>query len=69
MHNEELANRVFDSLSDGYDDEEGRDEVVESLIEELNQLPNSSCLRIVVEQLCERIDELLEFDYEEYEFD
>ena len=35
--NEALAKRIIDCLSDGYDDEEYRDEAMQSLVAELDQ--------------------------------
>lgn len=69
LDNSVLANKIFDALSEEYDDnEECREEVVQSLIDELDEL-DSRCLRIVIERLCERVDDLLEYTYTEYEED
>lgn len=54
-----LANRIFDCLSDGYDNEEEREETVNTLYNELSQLPGDSFIRCAFERLCERVEELL----------
>ena len=54
-----LACRIFDCLSDGYDDEEDREETVNALYNELSQLPGDSFLRCAFGRLCEIIEELL----------
>lgn len=60
MENMELAIMVIDCLSDGYDDEENREEDEEILCNELSQLNDDSILRIAIQRLCERIEELEE---------
>ena len=60
MPNEQLATFVIDCLSDGYDDEENRDEDEEILYNELSQLSDDSILRIAIQRLCERVEELEE---------
>lgn len=58
MNNTELAEKIFDSLSDGYDDEEYRNESVAQLSSELSQLSNNSYIINAFIRLCERIDDL-----------
>lgn len=71
MDNSALANKIFDALSDEYDDEdeERREAVVLSLIDELDKLKDSNYLRAIIERLCERVDDLLEYERTEYEED
>lgn len=54
----ELASRIFDCISDGYDDEEQREMIVNSLCDELSNLDNNSFIEASFEALCERIEEL-----------
>ena len=54
----ELANRVFDAISDGYDDEEQREEVVNEILEELELLHGKKNLRACLEALCELVEEM-----------
>ena len=42
MSSAELAKRIFDCISDGYDDEENREEVEVKLYNELSQIDNNS---------------------------
>ena len=56
----ELARMIFDALSDGYDDEESREETETALYNELSQLPGNSLIKIALQQLCERIEDLEE---------
>ena len=58
MNSAELANRIFDCLSDGYDDEEYREEEVLALYNELSQISNDSFIKAALLELCERIEEL-----------
>ena len=60
MDNAELTKRIFDCLSDGYDDEENREETEEQLCNELSNIGKDNILKIAIMQLCERIEELLE---------
>ena len=53
----ELANRIFDCISDGYDDEELREEAVEMLTGELSVGTNGN-IKAAFNALCERIEEL-----------
>lgn len=60
MNSSKLSERIFDCLSDGYDDEENREEAETALYNELSQLPGNSFIRIVLQRLCERIEDLEE---------
>lgn len=54
----ELAEKVVDCLSDGYDDEENRDETENLLYNILSQISNDNPIKIVLVRLCETIEEL-----------
>lgn len=54
----ELSRMIVNSLSDGYDDEENREEVETALYNELSQLSGNSVIRIALQKLCERIEDL-----------
>lgn len=54
----ELAEKVVDCLSDGYDDEENRDETENLLYDSLSQISNDNPIKIVLVRLCETIEEL-----------
>ena len=58
MKNRDIANMIFDALSDGYDNEEERPETVAELAAELEQLEESAMLKAALIALCERVDEL-----------
>lgn len=58
MNSFELAIKIFDCLSDGYDDEEFREEVVTALYNELSQISNDSFIKTALLKLCERVEEL-----------
>lgn len=60
MNNSELATRIFDCLSDGYDDEEEREHAEIKLYERLSEIENDDILRHAIIQLCERVEELLD---------
>ena len=60
MNSSELAKRIFDRLSDGYDDEEFREEIETVLYNELSQISNDSFIKVAFERLCERVEELEE---------
>ena len=60
INSSELARMIVDALSDGYDDEENREEAKTTLYNELSQLPGNSFIRIVLQRLCERIEDLEE---------
>lgn len=56
----ELSRMVLDALSDGYDDEENREETEVALYNELSQLSGDSFIRVALQRLCERIEDLEE---------
>lgn len=58
MNSLKLAERIFDCLSDGYDDEEYREEATTALYNELSQINNTSNIKAAFVMLCERIEEL-----------
>ena len=58
MTNFELANRIFDCISDGYDDEEYREDAVEMLTGELSVGTNGN-IKAALNALCEIIEDLL----------
>ena len=60
VNSSELSRMIVDVLSDGYDDEENREETETALYNELSQLPGNSFIRIVLQRLCERIEDLEE---------
>ena len=58
MDNEKLAKRIFDCLSDGYDDEENREEAEILLYDSLSQLDKDDPIKAALIRLCETIEEL-----------
>lgn len=60
MNSSELARRVVDCLSDGYDDEENREEAETELYNELSQLNGNSAVKVALLRLCGTIEELTE---------
>ena len=60
MNSSELTKRIYDCLSDGYDDEEFREETETALYNELSQIPNDSFIKAALLRLCERVEELEE---------
>lgn len=60
MNSSELARRIVDCLSDGYDDEENREEAETELYNELSQLKGDSIVKAAMLRLCEAIEELTE---------
>ena len=60
MNSVDLAKRIFDCLSDGYDDEEFREETETALYNELSQISNDSFIKAALLRLCERVEELEE---------
>lgn len=60
MNSLELARKIIDCLSDGYDDEENREEAEIQLYNELSQLNGNSVVKAVLLRLCEIIEELTE---------
>lgn len=60
MNSLELAKRIIDCLSDGYSDEENREEAEIQLYNELLQLNGNSTIKAALLRLCETIEELTE---------
>ena len=58
MNSAELSKRICDCLSDGYDDEEFREETETTLYNELLQIPDDSFIKAALLRLCERVEEL-----------
>ena len=58
MQDNKLADRIIDVISDGYDDEENRDESVNKLRAELESLGDGSELKAALDELCNRLEEL-----------
>ena len=58
MNSAELAKRIVDCISDGYDDEEYREETETELYNELSQIDSNSYIKSVLLKLCKRIEEL-----------
>lgn len=57
MDTRELVKKIVDCLSDGYDDEEYREETEMKLYNELSQISDGS-IKADLEKLCERIEDL-----------
>lgn len=53
-----LAKRIVDCISDGYDDEEIREETEKLLYDSLSQLNNDNPIKAALIKLCETIEEL-----------
>lgn len=51
-----LAKRIVDCISDGYDDEEIREETEKLLYDSLSQLNNDNPIKAVLIKLCETIE-------------
>lgn len=60
MNSYELSKRICDCLSDGYDDEENREEMEITLYNELSQIKNDSFVKAAFLRLCEHVEELEE---------
>ena len=60
MNSAELARKIIDCLSDGYDDEENREDAEIELYNELSQFNGNSTIKVAMLKLCERIEELTE---------
>lgn len=58
MNSSELAKKICDCLSDGYNDEEYREETETELYNELSQLSSNSFVKATLIKLCARIEEL-----------
>lgn len=60
MNSSKLARKIIECLSDGYDDEENREEAETELYNELSQLNGNSTIKTALLKLCETIEELTE---------
>lgn len=60
INSAELAKRIVDCISDGYDDEENREETETKLYNELSQLNNDNLIKAALIRLCETIEEYQE---------
>lgn len=60
INSAELAKRIVDCISDGYDDEEIREETEMKLYNELSQLNNDNPIKTALIKLCEAIEECQE---------
>lgn len=60
INSAELVKRIIDCISDGYDDEENREETENLLYNELSQLNNDSLIKAALIKLCETIEECQE---------
>lgn len=58
MNSSKLAKKIVDCLSDGYDDEENKEEVERALCNDLSQLKEDSIVKVAILRICETIDEL-----------
>lgn len=58
LNSNDLSVKIIDCLSDGYDDEENREEEETILYNELSQISGDSIIRVVLQRLCERIEDL-----------
>ena len=58
MNSSELTRKIFDCLSDGYDDEEFIEETETALYNELSQISNDSFIKAALLRLCDRVEEL-----------
>ena len=60
IDNGKLAKRIIDCISDGYDDEENREEAEDLLYDSLSQLNNDNPIKAALIKLCETIEECQE---------
>lgn len=58
MNSSKLVKKIVDCLSDGYDDEENKEEVERALCNDLSQLKEDSIVKVAILRMCETIDEL-----------
>lgn len=57
MKNMELVKRIIDCLSDGYDDEEWREDAENHLSAELENLESDSYIIAALRRLCQKVEE------------
>lgn len=60
INSAELAKRIVDCISDGYDDEENREETEDLLYDSLSQLNNDNPIKAALIKLCKTIEEYQE---------
>lgn len=60
INSAELAKRIIDCISDGYDDDENREEAEALLYDSLSQLDKDDPVKAVLIKLCETIEEYSE---------
>lgn len=58
MKNRDIAEMIFNTLSDGYDNKEERPETVAELAAELDKLEEGATLKAALIALCERVEDL-----------
>lgn len=58
MKNRDIAEMIFNTLIDGYDNEEERPETVAELAAELDKLEEGATLKAALIALCERVKDL-----------
>lgn len=58
MTNANIVNKILDTLSDGYDDEEETEVAADRLFQELLDVPDNGFLKAAILRLCERVEEL-----------
>ena len=58
INSAELAKRIVDCISDGYDDEEHKEDTEINLYNELSQLDSDCYIRAALIKLCETIEVL-----------
>ena len=58
MDNAELANRIRNILSDGYDDEECGEEDETNLYNELSEIDDNSYIKAALDLLCEKFEDM-----------
>lgn len=58
MKNRDIAEMIFTSLSDGYDNEEERPDTVAELAAELDKLKEGVTLKAEIIALCETVEDL-----------
>lgn len=58
MKNRDIAEMIFNTLSDGYDNEEERPDTVAELAAELDKLEEGVTLKAKIIALCETVEDL-----------
>ena len=65
--NEKLAEKICSCLSDGYDDEEHREETVQDLVLAF-EYNDMEMLKLVLNLLCERVEDMEEVDIKQRQY-